>query len=232
MSYIARIAAFSFYCFLSVAYAAPHTPATPGKASIPGTYYLQGPGEIGSELVLRENGTYSWMLVEGAHDYANVGTWETEGDGIKLIRKAQEVPVFRLTREGELRIKKAPALGKWVATVGILHVGPVADVDVMFVSHSGKSAIAQSIPNGDAIVDMEAGEKWVRTGLRVGSDKPWQWVDIPAKVAEARIAGFAISNPQSLTPAGFDTLNLHRTDGGYMVSAGIELRGVYVRPVD
>lgn len=54
------------------------------QASFVGRYYLQGVREVGSELVLRTDGSYSWMLAYGNQDHLSEGRWSRQGDRIVL----------------------------------------------------------------------------------------------------------------------------------------------------
>lgn len=203
--------------------------ATP-KDDLSGHYYLEGgPSETGSELLLKKDGKFQWMLSYGAQDHGAQGTWQLKDQ--KVILSTIAVPMkYRLFTEKELDLNKPPKAGSWVAVVGVPDMGPIADVEVKFEAKSGKSAIAISAGNGDAIVSMPAGEQWSRTGLRRSNGKEeWDWVAVTPVRSEARIAGFALTNPLSIQRA-FATLELKREKAGLVV-AGEEggLRGTYVR---
>ncbi len=197
-----------------------------------GHYYLHGgPSEVGSELLLKDDGRFEWVLMYGAVDQMARGTWQQAGDVVTLSVAKREEPTFRLFDEEELTLKKQPAAGKWVAIVGVPRRGPVADVEVRFEAKSGKTVDAVSAQNGDAIVDMPAGERWVRAGLRRnGSGAPWQWLALPAARTEARIAAFAVVNVETLMPAPFERMTLRVGAGGLAVEEGVEgLRGTYAK---
>lgn len=49
-----------------------------------GHYYLSGVMETGSELLLRPDGTFAWMLVYGALDQEAEGRWDSDGRTITL----------------------------------------------------------------------------------------------------------------------------------------------------
>jgi hypothetical protein len=67
-------------------------------AALVGHYYLSGVTEVGSELLLKPDGTFEWMLAYGAVDQAARGTWKR--DGLKVILAAnkgdQSAPIFTL----------------------------------------------------------------------------------------------------------------------------------------
>ena len=52
---------------------------------LPGHYYLSGMTEVGSELLLRADGRYQWMLAYGALDLAVEGSWTRSGDTLTLV---------------------------------------------------------------------------------------------------------------------------------------------------
>jgi hypothetical protein len=200
------------------------------KAALPGHYYLQGATEVGSELLLKKDGSFQWMLAYGAVDQSAQGTWRVKGDKVVLSTGGPaKAPVIRLFRENEMNVRKAPADGTWVAIVGIPQVGPAPGMEVKFEARSGKSATAISDRNGDAIVKMPASEKWARSGVRRAGQGEWQWLDMPAERAKARIAGIAIDDLASVAPAPFKTMELQSTKTGLTVDEASGFRGTYVK---
>lgn len=201
-------------------------------APLAGHYYLQGgQSEVGSELLLKEDGKFEWALMYGAVDQMARGTWQQAGGLVTLTVAKREEPTFRLFDEDELTLKKQPAAGKWVAIVGVPRRGPVADVEVRFEAKSGRTVDAVSAQNGDAIVDMPPSESWVRAGLRRnGSGAPWQWLALPPVRTEARIAAFAVVNVETLLAAPFERMTLRVGDGGLVIEEGLDgMRGTYAK---
>jgi hypothetical protein len=202
-------------------------------AALPGHYYLQGVTEVGSELLLKKDGTFEWMLSYGAVDQQASGSWRVAGDDVTLVAATGAKPLhFRVFEERELRIKKGAAPGSWVATVGVPEMGPVGGVEVRFEAKSGKTATAVSVQNGDAIVKMPASEQWSRVGMRrEGSQDAFQWLAVPAKRAGERIASFAITNPDAVAGPAFKELTLRIVEEGLKVADpdnGLA-RGVYAK---
>lgn len=201
-------------------------PASP--ASLAGQYSLEGAMEVGSMLALRPDGTYQWMMSYGNQDLSSAGVWVAKGNRVTLTAKREPLK-FRLFTEDELNLKKDPKPGVWVAIVGVPRQGPVADVEVRFEAKSGKSAVASSLPNGDAIVDMPASEVWVRAGLRAkGSTEAYQMLAVPARRGQARIAAFAIDNPGALQN-GFASMELTHEKGALVPAGENAMRGRYVK---
>ena len=93
-----------------------------------GHYVLQGVMEVGSELMLKPDGTFEYMLAYGAADYWAKGTWKHEGNAVILHSDAKEEPPFRLTKSeagkpGRIRVWVIGKNGKGIANI---HVGVLA----------------------------------------------------------------------------------------------------------
>ena len=58
---------------------------TPGDAKFAGHYYLNGVMEVGSELLLRPNGSFEFMLAYGANDQYGKGCWVKRGSTVEVI---------------------------------------------------------------------------------------------------------------------------------------------------
>ena len=216
---------------ISASWASAAEPAAP---SLPGHYYLQGVMETGSELLLKKDGTFEWMLSYGNTDQQASGEWRASGDVVTLVAgNGGKEPQFRVFEESEMRIQKAAEAGLWVAIVGFPRLGPMAGVEVKFEAQSGKTATAVSVANGDAIVRMPASERWVRAGLRrQGSKADYQWLAVPAERAQERIAAFAVTDPQWLRGQAFQKLALRVVEGGLQVDDADNglARGLYAKP--
>lgn len=203
------------------------------QAALAGHYYLQGVTEVGSELLLKKDGKFEWMLSYGAVDQQASGDWRVAGDAVTLVSgNGGKEPQFRVFDESEMNIKKPAAAGQWVAIVGFPRVGPMAGVEVRFEAKSGKTATAVTVQNGDAIVAMPASEQWIRAGLRrQGSKSDYQWLVVPPERARERIAAFAVTDRQWLAGQAFQTLNLRVVGNDLKVSDpdnGLG-RGTYAR---
>jgi hypothetical protein len=212
----------------------PTSAADQAAPSLPGHYYLQGVMETGSELLLKKDGTFEWMLSYGNADEQASGEWRVAGDTLTLVAgNGGKEPQFRVFEESEMRIQKPAEAGLWVAIVGFPRLGPMAGVEVKFEAHSGKTAMAVSVANGDAIVRMPSSERWVRAGLRrQGSKADYQWLAVPSGRAQERIAAFAVTDPQWLRGQAFQKLALRVVKGGLQVDdADSSLaRGLYAKP--
>src|SRR5215475_2778282 len=68
---------------------------TVAAAELTGHYYLRDVREVGSELVLKPDGTFEYMLAYGAADYWAKGTWQHKGNAVILHTNGEEEEPFR-----------------------------------------------------------------------------------------------------------------------------------------
>ena len=66
--------------------------------SFVGHYYLSGVMEVGSELLLKPDGRFEWMMAYGAEDRQASGTWSQQGNAITLVadQPGADAPLFRI----------------------------------------------------------------------------------------------------------------------------------------
>ena len=69
----------------------------PGDPALAGHYYLNGVMEVGSELLLRPDGSFEFMLVYGANDQYGKGCWTRDGRMVSIIPAGQSRPGSRHT---------------------------------------------------------------------------------------------------------------------------------------
>ncbi len=72
-------------------------PATQSD-DLSGHYVLQGMREVGSELLLKPDGQFEFMLAYGAADYWARGTWRREKEAVVLNSSGKEEEPFRFVR--------------------------------------------------------------------------------------------------------------------------------------
>lgn len=71
-------------------------------APLAGRYYLSGMREVGSELLLKPDGSFQWMLAYGAVDHTARGRWWRNGDCIGLAsEQGTRLPFELLRRDGD-----------------------------------------------------------------------------------------------------------------------------------
>ncbi|WP_036257564.1 hypothetical protein [Mesorhizobium sp. WSM3224] len=78
-----------FACALAGALAVGATGAAnacqPGDARLAGHYYLNGVMEVGSELLLKKDGSFEFALAYGANDQYGKGCWVRKGTTVEII---------------------------------------------------------------------------------------------------------------------------------------------------
>lgn len=184
--------------------------AEPATAkSLAGHYYLQGVREVGSELLLKADGSFEWFISYGSVDQFARGRWSVAQDQLELRSVGPEhAPVFRLFSEEEMRVRHPAEAGTWVAIVGMPQVGPMPGAEVTFETKSGKRVTAVTDAYGDAVAEMPAGEVWLRAGLRrKDSQDALQWFRIPAVRAKQHLAAFAVNDAEFLRLPAFQQMH-------------------------
>lgn len=58
---------------------------TSADVSLAGHYYLEGVAEVGSEILLRSDGTFEFALAYGNVDQAANGCWSRSGNSVTLV---------------------------------------------------------------------------------------------------------------------------------------------------
>jgi hypothetical protein len=130
-------------------------PLTARGDDLAGHYVLRGVMEVGSELLLKPDGTFEYMLAYGAADYWAKGTWRHEGDAVILNSAGKEEAAFRLLRSeagkpGRIRVWVMGKNGHGVANirvglkVGDQHLEATTDSDGAAVFPDAKGARAVS----------------------------------------------------------------------------------------
>jgi len=74
------------------------TALTARGEDLAGHYILQGVMEVGSELLLKSDGSFEYMLAYGAADYWAKGTWRHENNSVVLNSAGRKEALFRLLR--------------------------------------------------------------------------------------------------------------------------------------
>jgi hypothetical protein len=102
-------------------------------ATFAGHYVLEGAREMGSELVLKPNGDFEYMLAYGAADYTATGKWKAAGETVVLDSKAADGPGFKLVRSTDLR---SPDVRIWIKNKA---GKPIGDLEVVLTASEGES---------------------------------------------------------------------------------------------
>ena len=78
--------------FKTIAVFSTHYTSILRAADVAGHYQLRGVMEVGSELLLKPNGTFEYMLAYGAADYLAKGTWKVQGENVLLTTSGTTEP--------------------------------------------------------------------------------------------------------------------------------------------
>jgi hypothetical protein len=101
-------------------------------ANLAGHYVLENAHEMGSELLLKPDGQFQYMLAYGAADYTAMGKWHVVGETVVLDSKLPTTPAFKLLRSNDLR---SPDVRVWVKGA---NGSPVANLDVALTTAAGE----------------------------------------------------------------------------------------------
>jgi hypothetical protein len=106
--------------------------AWPTRADeVAGHYYLRNVQEVGSELLLKPDGTFEFMLAYGAADYHAQGAWRRDNDSVVLDSVDKNDPPFRLAHS---LAAKGEGIHVWVnAPDG----APAEHIDVILKTANG-----------------------------------------------------------------------------------------------
>src|SRR6266852_1802364 len=96
--------------------------------NVAGHYVLRGVREVGSELLLKPDGTFQYMLAYGAADYQAEGSWKRDGDAVLLKTAGKEEPPFKLvksaaTKTTGIRVHVNGANGRAVPNIDVIVFG-------------------------------------------------------------------------------------------------------------
>lgn len=71
----------------------------PGDPKLAGHYYLNGVMEVGSELLLKPDGSFEFMLAYGALDQYGKGCWHVEGNKVLVVPEGRSAPAAQYSIE-------------------------------------------------------------------------------------------------------------------------------------
>ncbi len=118
--------------------------AAAGAADVTGHYQLQNVREMGSELLLKPDGRFEFVMAYGAADYWAKGTWQSQNGTVILNTDTGEgQPPFRL-------LSSSPAKNEGVRVMVVAAGGrPVPNIDVV-LEGAGGSVEARTGSDGAA----------------------------------------------------------------------------------
>ena len=109
-----------------------------------GHYVLENAHEMGSELVLKPDGQFEYMLAYGAADFTATGKWRVKNDTVILDSKIPLVPPVKVLASN---YEKTPDLRIWIKG---MNGQPMPNLDVALTASNGE-ATAHTDSDGMAI---------------------------------------------------------------------------------
>ncbi|MNX66437.1 Ankyrin repeats (3 copies) [compost metagenome] len=185
---------------------------------VPGHYFLQGVREVGSELLLSEDGSFDYLMSYGAVDISARGVWRSDGKQVFL----DTPPIQPYSAIVDVRADTRPAEADQL-TVRVYYRDRPVKVDVAMSSADADygGAPRQSEGADGVSAPIAAGAlKGLAVFLPLPSGARWHEVDIGKVDAAARAIRIDVAAPESAagTP-------LHKTFALQKDGALIEKRG-------
>ena len=123
-------------------------------ADASGHYVLHGVMEVGSELLLKPDGSFEYMLAYGAADYWAKGTWRQEDNAVVLHSSGKEEAPFRLVRSeagkpGRIRVWVIGQNGRGVANIDVELLAGKEHLEAR--TDSDGAAVFPDVPNVHAV---------------------------------------------------------------------------------
>ena len=198
--------------------------AEPPK-ELTGHYYLQGVMETGSELLLKEDGSFDYFLAYGALDQLASGNWKQQGDRVILEARVPEGDLFKplphapaptdpeelKSYEAVMAQVRAEIGERWVVRIGNLESGmTLGNVKATLEYPDGRQESAVTERSGEAAFKARKDATPQRVGLDFqDDDKPVQWFDVGKPSLNSLLFDF---DYRQLMPLPFKTMTL-RIDG-------------------
>ena len=138
-----------------------------------GHYVLQGMREVGSELLLRDDGRFQYMLAYGAYDEFASGTWTVDGKRVILNTEAKDVPPKFTLKSAESKPGKVVEIlvndkkGRGLAGV---------DVILIFDGNKGEVGYTQSYGYQFSLKDDQL-PRMIGLGIKMYNLEP-QWTKL------------------------------------------------------
>jgi len=206
---------------MELAHAQSSQAASSGRIdpALVGHYYLNGVMETGSELLLKPDGRFQWMMAYGALDQFAQGRWQRDGERVLLQSDpVGKTPEFRPFTDAEMNSHPPSPADAWTVVVGIPEQGPMSGIEVMFEGDDGKGQTRLTAADGTATLQpFPPGRHWSRVGLRrQGRNEPWQWFVLPKPWQSERFAAYFVKDASAYRQSAFEKLQL-RVDGKDLV---------------
>lgn len=194
---------------------------------VPGHYYLQGVREVGSELLLLEDGSFEYLMSYGAVDISAHGAWRSDGKQVFL----DTPPVQPYSAIEGVRADTRPGEAGML-TVRVYHRGRPVGVDVAMSSADGDyGGAARQSEGADGVSAPIAagGLRALAVFVPLPAGARWHEVDIGGLDPAARALRIDVAAPEAAAGAPLHKTFALAKDGSLVENmGGRELR--YVKP--
>lgn len=200
---------------------------------VPGHYYLRGVREVGSELLLLEDGNFEYFLSYGAVDINARGAWRTDGKQVFLdtppLRPYSAITNVRADTRTDTRAGNRPA-EPGMLTVRVYHRGRPVSIDVAMSSADQDygGGPRQSEGADGVSVPIAAGAlKALAVFVPVPSGGRWHDVDVARIDPATRAVRIDVDVPDAASSAPLHKVLVMDKDGALVeTGSGRELRYV------
>lgn len=185
---------------------------------IPGHYYLRGVREVGSELLLLEDGSFEYFLSYGAVDINARGAWRSDGKQVFL----DTPPLRPYSAIADVRADTRPA-EPGMLTVRVYHRGRPVSIDVAVSSADQDlgGGPRQSEGADGVSVPIAAGAlKALAVFVPAPSGGRWHEVDVARIDAATRAVRIDVDVPDTAASAPLHKVLVMSNDGALIETAG------------
>ncbi len=189
--------------------------AAPGIA---GHYYLRGMREVGSELLLTEDGRFQYLMSYGAVDIEASGQWRSDGKQIHL----DTPPIQPFSAIADVRADARPADADQL-TVRVYYQGRPVKVDVaMSSAQADYAGTPRQSEGADGVsAPIAAGElKALAVFVPLPAGARWHRADISKLDAQARAVRIDLALPEAASRTPLHMTLALRADGALTASQG------------
>ncbi|WP_313700264.1 ankyrin repeat domain-containing protein [Achromobacter sp.] len=185
---------------------------------IPGHYYLRGVREVGSELLLLEDGSFEYFLSYGAVDINARGAWRSDGSQVFL----DTPPLRPYSAIASVRADTRPA-EPGMLTVRVYHRGRPVSIDVAVSSADqdlGGGPRQSEGADGVSVPIAAGAMKALAVFVPVPSGGRWHEVDVAGIDAATRAVRIDVDVPDAAASAPLHKILVMAKDGALVETAG------------
>ncbi len=185
---------------------------------VPGHYFLGGVREVGSELLLRDDGSFEYFLSYGAVDINARGAWRADGKRIFL----DTPPLRPFSAIADVRADSLPA-EPGMLTVRVYHRGRPVSIDVAASSADadyGGGPRRSEGADGVSVPIAEGALKSLAVFVPLPAGERWHEVDVSRIDPATRSIRIDIDVPDAAASAPLHKVLAVADDGALVETAG------------